>query len=525
MGNPNIGILPEDNVGYPCDAYIYHLKRIELPNTLMGGTASMKKAGEKFLPKEPEESQEAYNSRLEKSYLLNAFKRTVLYLSGQIFSKPVILQDDNPQEVKDLAENIDLENNNLAVFAKKVFEAGLVDGITFVLVDFPPAPIGLTKEEEKKLGLRPYWVHVPIENLIGWKTEKYRGKTRLSQIRIKEIIEKPRGKYGTEPVSRIRVINLGSYQLYEDISKGKEEDWKLIESGNTTFTEEIPLAIYRPGEKITFMTSVPCLEDLAFLNLAHWQSNSDQTTILHYSRVPLLFGKMLAEDPNKVVIGPNRMIHSNREEASLEYVEHTGQAIGAGRDSLDDLEQRMSLYGLQLLIPKTGSITATEKALSSGENDCTLKTYGLIFQDFMEQCVVYTCQWLKLDNPGSVKINLEFRLLQTSDADVLIKAKMAGILPRHTVLQEFLYRGILNEDSDLDQIEEWLAEEDSNNALLGLGNLFSATTGLPVPQGAGLKNMRTLPTLPQPEGVIPEATVKTPKNPRPGLPSFTKKGK
>ena len=452
----------EDNMGYPCDAIVEQWKRGRLLNVLMEGTAAMKRAGEEFLPREPEESQEAYNSRIEKTYLLNAFRRTVNYLSGEIFSRPLILQDDVPQEIKDLTENIDLEGNCLDVFAKRVFEAGLVDGVSAILVDHVQAPTNLTIEEEKKQGVRPYWVHIPVGNILGWRIKTVAGKPIITQIRIKESVEIPKGKYGTESVPRIRVINLGSYQVYEDTSGGKEKEWKLVESGETTFTDEIPLVIFRPGEKITHMTARSPLEDLAYLNLAHYQSNSDQTTILHHARVPLLFGKMIADDPTKIVIGPRRMIHSNHEDASLVFVEHSGQAIGAGRDDLDDLEQRMALWGLQLLMPKTGRITATEKALSSSENDCTLKTYALQFKDSLETALGHTAKWLKLEKGGSVVVNTEFRLLTTADADILIKSKMAGILPRRTVLQEFLRRGIISEDSDIDQIHELLMEEGDN---------------------------------------------------------------
>jgi len=504
--------IPEDNVAYPVDAYITHTKRVKLLNTLMEGTLAMKAAGEEYLPKEPEESEKNYQCRLERTYLLNVYRRTVMYLSGQVFSRPMILQDDNVEEVFELAENIDRQNNNMDVFCKKVFEQALVDGISFILVDYPPAPTDLNKETEKKLGVRPYWVHIPIGSLIGWKTEERDGSTILTQIRIKETIEKPKGKYGIEMVSRIRVINIGSYEIYEDSSGGKEATWKLIESGPTTFIGEIPLAVFMPGDFITTMTARPPLEDLGYLNLAHWQSLSDQTNILHYARVPLLFGKLLADDPTKIAIGPNRMIHSNREESSLNYVEHSGAAIGSGRESLDDIESRMALYGLQLLIPKTGRVTATEKALSSGESDCTLKTWTLMFKDTIEQCLVFTYKWMKLEDPGSVNLNTEYRLLQTADADVLIKAKVAGILPRRTILKEFLLRGIIANDSDLDDIEDWLAEEEADAASSSL-------------QGTFLKNIQSVPGLPQPGGVLPEPKVPLPKTPRPGLPNFTKKGK
>jgi len=512
MANISSAQIPEDSVAYPVDAYVIHMKRVKLLNTLMEGTLAMKEAGVEYLPKEPEESEKNYECRLARAYLLNVYRRTVMYLSGQVFSRPMILQDDNKDEVIELTENIDLKNNNIDVFCKKVFEQALVDGVSFILVDYPPAPTELNKETEKKLGVRPYWVHIPISSLIGWKTDIKDGKTILTQIRIKESVEKQKGKYGTENVSRIRVINIGSYEIYEDSSGGKESEWVLIENGATTFVGEIPLAIFMPGDFITAMTARPPLEDLGYLNLAHWQSLSDQTNILHYARVPLLFGKMLSDDPTNITIGPNRMIHSNREEASLEYVEHSGAAIGSGRESLDDLESRMALYGLQLLIPKTGRVTATEKALSSGESDCTLKTWTLMFKDTIEQCLVYTYEWMKLNDPGSVNLNTEYRLLQTADADVLIKAKVAGILPRRTVLKEFLLRGIIANDSDLDDIEEWLTEEEDELASSSL-------------QGTFLKNMTSVQPLPKPGGVLPDETVPLPKTGRAKMPAFTNKGK
>jgi hypothetical protein len=119
---------------------------------------------------------------------------------------------------------------------------------------------------------------------------------------------------------------------------------------------------------------------------------------------------------------------------------------------------------------------------------------------------------LKVEKPGSVIVNLQFRLLQSADADVLIKAKVAGILPGHAVRQEFLYRGIINEDSDLDDIEDWLSEEEANAISSSL-------------QGTFLKNMKSVQSLPQPGGALPEETVPLPKTGRAKMPAFTNKGK
>jgi hypothetical protein len=46
------------------------------------------------------------------------------------------------------------------------------------------------------------------------------------------------------------------------------------------------------GTRLAFMMGISPLRDVAYLNVKHWQSQSDQDTILHVARVPILaFGR------------------------------------------------------------------------------------------------------------------------------------------------------------------------------------------------------------------------------------------
>ena len=56
------------------------------------------------------------------------------------------------------------------------------------------------------------------------------------------------------------------------------------------------------------MRARPPLLDLAWLNLAHWQSSSDQRHILHIARVPILFARGMDTAESQIDIGPNRII-------------------------------------------------------------------------------------------------------------------------------------------------------------------------------------------------------------------------
>ena len=64
--------------------------------------------------------------------------------------------------------------------------------------------------------------------------------------------------------------------------------------------------------------------ELGHLNVEHWQSSSDQQTILHVARVPLLF-VIGVETP--LTIGADSLITASNPGAELKFVEHSGAAI------------------------------------------------------------------------------------------------------------------------------------------------------------------------------------------------------
>jgi hypothetical protein len=99
------------------------------------------------------------------------------------------------------------------------------------------------------------------------------------------------------------------------------------------------------------MAGAPALQDLADLNVAHWQSQSDQRNILHVARVPILFGAGIPDDVEgqpgfKVSAGS--FTRATDPAAKLMFVEHSGAAIGAGDADLKNLEFQMQAMGLQL---------------------------------------------------------------------------------------------------------------------------------------------------------------------------------
>ena len=68
----------------------------QLAKALLGGTRTMREAGETYLPAWPKEASEAYTQRLASAVLFPAYQRTVQTLSAKPFSKPITFGEDIP---------------------------------------------------------------------------------------------------------------------------------------------------------------------------------------------------------------------------------------------------------------------------------------------------------------------------------------------------------------------------------------------------------------------------------------------
>lgn len=438
--------------------------RAALIRTLMGGTTAMRAAGERYAPKYPAEVKEAYQARIARSTLFNATAKTVADFVGRVLRSPIVLGDDVPKELVEYAENIDLAGRHLNEFARAAFTDAMQAGIGYILADAPIRPEGLrqTVEAERAAGLRPYLVYVPIERLIGWRSAMVDNVETLTQVRIKECVVEPDGPWGEKEIDQVRVLEPGRWWTYRRKTQQSEE-WIEHESGTTSLAH-IPLApIYL--KRTGFMTGAPPLSDLAELNAAHWASSSDQRNILTVARCPVLFGAGFTSD-DQVVIGASTMIRTSDPAARLSYVEHTGAAIGAGRQDLIDLETQMQAMGLQLLIPNPGQ-TATGEIRDNAKERSALDAMAGALEDALEQALGFMAEFAGLgqDKGGSLTVNRDFGLIGGADTTTLLNAVNAGQISRETFWLELKRRNVLADDFDAEAELARLEAEDGRRAI------------------------------------------------------------
>jgi hypothetical protein len=416
--------------------------RAEICNALMGGTEAMRAAGRRFLPQEPKEKDADWLSRRDRSVLFPAFRDAVDSMVGKPLGKPIAVEEV-PEALAEALENADLAGRDLDTFARAWFAQSLVDGIGWALVDYPRVPPGASLADERALNARPYLVHIPLSMVCGWKTETAGGRHRLVQFRWREAFEEPDGEFDTKRTERVKVWEPGLVRTFVNSGGGWAEDPAL--SGPVSIGE-VPIVCFAPG-RTGFFTAEPPLEDLAWLNVQHWQSSSDQRHILHHVRVPVLTADDAGPDysgkEGEVEIGANRLVTGIR---NLHYVEHNGAAIGAGRQDLLDIKEEMRLIAGKVLTRQAGGDrSATEAGLEARDGGSKLRQWTWAFQDCLEEALRFMALWGGQETmSGTVTLDTEWDSdLDAQTLGVVLQARLAGELSRRTWLWNAKRHGIL----------------------------------------------------------------------------------
>jgi hypothetical protein len=212
------------------------------------------------------------------------------------------------------------------------------------------------------------------------------------------------------------------------------------------------------------------LLELAHQNVEHWQSSSDQQTILHVARVPILTVIGAGED-TQITVGASSAVKLPQD-ADMKFVEHSGAAISAGKESLKDLEERMRNTGAEMLVLKPGEVTATQTKADNEANKCTLQRITEIFEDAIDQCLQFAADWVGEKTGGSVSLFKDFGAATLSDASaqLVLSMQQGGIITKKTLIKEQQRRGVLSPDIDPDDELEEVSNEGPTLGAMSNGN-------------------------------------------------------
>jgi hypothetical protein len=170
---------------------------------------------------------------------------------------------------------------------RTVGEDAIAHGVSFVMVDLPKSQTAnRTLKSDKEEGIRPYLIHVPEKRLINFRFRP--GTSVLTMVVIDETGYVPDGDFGERWVEKVRVIRPGAYEVISRTPDPNNKDkftYERLETGPAPATLHV-YAVY--ANKTGMFLGASPLQNLAELNLRHWQSQSDQNNILKFARVPIM---------------------------------------------------------------------------------------------------------------------------------------------------------------------------------------------------------------------------------------------
>ncbi len=460
------------SVATPSKRYKDLDKPRQLPRALMGGTTEMRKRGREFTPQHPAEEDSDYNTRIQSTTLFNGFSDTVKKMTGKVFSKPITLGEDVPIQLMPMMQNIDGQGRNITSFFLDAFKNAMVDGISFVYVDFPRVSGNehgfATALDQQVQGARPTTIFIGAEDLIGWRSENIGGVQKLTEVRIAEDIyeQDPADEYSVIEIEQIRLLRPGMFELWRKTKTiENSEGWYLHEEG-TTSLDYIPIVpVYT--NRVGFFEGEPPLLPLADLNLEHWISSGEQRHALTLARFAMMVFTGLQEDHTIGKVSPNTVLRLPDVASKWGLIETSGQGIVQGFVDIEKIEERMRHCGMTVRVQNAGGVTATAAMIDSVDADSALLAAAVSLENSIAHVLSIFANYMGLSEGGSATVYKGFASKQ-ADGTVndLLKVYVSGLTSDELTLKELKRRGVLCDDVDIAQ--ELQRVNDSAPKLMGV---------------------------------------------------------
>ena len=267
-------------------------------------------------------------------------------------------------------------------------------------------------------------------------------------MRLSEKVVEPDGLYGEREVEQIRLLTPGGYEIHR---KEKDKtDWIIHEEG-TTSLDVIPFATAY-SNRVGLLESRPPMEDIAELNLKHYQVSSDLSNMLHISAVPMLSFFGFPQSAEEVSAGPGEAICFPAE-GRAEYIEPGGKSFDAQYQQIEQIEKQINELGLaSVLGQKLVGEAAEAKRIYRSQGDITMMLIAQQMQDLIDNCLGFHASYLGIES-GSCYVNRDFLAgrLDPQEIGSLLQLYTAGTISKETLLTQLSEGEVLGDEFDIEE--------------------------------------------------------------------------
>jgi Domain of unknown function (DUF4055) len=476
--------VPSPQTGNPgtlSNAATVMQQRTAILRAVYGGTETMRAQGATFLPQYEKESDTRYNARLASTFALNKLREAVDAASAKPFRTLLkVLDPSNDPDLAMWVQDADLLGNHLHVFAHQLFNNAMLDGMAHVLIDHPSTYNMPNLAAQKASGARPFFKLYKVDDVAAAYDAYVGGDIKTWHVRIRGF-RAGRDGFREKSYNQMRVIEIdptkgtGIVQLWEQLataggSSGMGGGWSFVSEEPLQNMPEVPFVTLYAGEKEADYQVKSIFMDLAYKQIEHWISSSDQRSILSAARFPMLACSGVQIDPEdeaQFAIGPYKVLYAPEANGRWYYVEPRGTAIESGMKDIEKLEMQMDMMALN---PVTGThrqyVPQNERDIQETRVHSVVHDMAINCQDAIERCIQFMGTWANKDlSQVKAVLNTEFsntkdRLLEVAQ---LVKMWEERGLSRKALLTEVINRNLLGDDFSLDDELAFWAKVDELN--------------------------------------------------------------
>ena len=450
----------DDDPSHPIGAYFQQMPAWQTMQACLGGNAYLRQVSQDYIPMLPNESRECYQRRADQALFTPYTSRVIDAAIGLIMRKPIELEGGDETFWSEWAKDCDRQGTDIQEFARKILVSSIGYGHASIMVDYPKKTGIRTLADERQAKLMPYFTAIEPWQIIGWRSDRRKSGAQLEQVRIREFTTRPRGEFGEEIVEQIRVLENGTFKVFERTES--DAKWMQVEAGRTSLPE-IPLATTYSEKKATFISEPPLL-DVAFINLSHYRLQSQHLNALQVAGFPLLVLKGYDDQGQKLQLDVSKAI-AMPVEGAVEYVEPANAAFQAYQTELDELATQCSNLGIAVLQRQKMAAEAAKKAqLDQSQTNSMLANISIDLEQCLQKAVDMAAAYAGVEAP-TVGLSRDFDLAKMDSGEMgsVVQLFNAGIIDHETALL-MLHRGEVFDDSiDLDEILMATEEEERHS--------------------------------------------------------------
>ncbi len=353
---------------------------------LYAGGEQIRENAFEYLVRRHKEPNDIYAERLSRVFYENYIGSIIDWYAATLMRREAALLLDGSDEAakefyNDFAEDCDLKGTSIAEFFRKQIVETLVQGRSYIVVDFPRSPISVSNraEEDAAGRSRAYLVDYSPEELINWSYDDRGGLEwaviRTSSLRKPKVSEKDWARE-----TRWIYYDRWNYQVFQQL---KEKEIRLVDEGphGLAGQQRVPIFPLRVTEGLWLMNKA------ALLQLEHF----NKSNALSWALTMGLFASpvIYSEREWNQIVGESYFIQLAPGD-KFGWAEPEGKVYQIAADNLVQLKEE--IYRVCYLITQAAGIDSLGQHQSgaSKQRDFSitqevLRAYGAAVKETMKQ--------------------------------------------------------------------------------------------------------------------------------------------